>query len=137
MNSNSSKGSDEISPIAPLILVVDNDRDNLLLASYIIDDLGINCITLEDSQQCLTKIEELIPDLILLDIVMPRISGIEIIKQIRRNKAIANIKVIAVTGLTRAEDRAKLTEAGFNAYLGKPYSLEALETLICRLLNHL
>ena len=127
MPSSSSMGSDEISPgPSPLILIVDNDRDNLLLAKYIIESMGINCVTIEDSQQCLATIEELVPDLILLDIVMPNLNGIEIVEQIRGNLTTAEIKVIAVTGLTKVEDRDLLVEAGFDDYLCKPYFIEEL-----------
>ncbi|MDJ0574726.1 MAG: response regulator [Xenococcaceae cyanobacterium MO_234.B1] len=117
----------------PLVLIVDNDRDNLLFASCVIESLGIHHAVTDDSEKCLDLVGELLPDLILLDIVMPKIDGLEITRMIRRNKNICHIPIIAVTGLTRPQDTNQLIEAGCDDYLCKPYLIEELESKVSRL----
>lgn len=114
----------------PLILIVDNDLDNLLFASYVIESLGMNYAVTDDSEQCLNLVSEISPDLILLDIVMPKIDGLEITRKIKQNKQICHIPIIAVTGLTRPEDTSKIMEVGCDDYISKPYLIEDLEAKI-------
>ena len=136
MHSNLSQSSSEFAVShTPLVLIVDNDLDNLLLAKYVVESMGINCLTTGDSQQCLTIVREASPNLILLDVLMPHLSGIEIVEQIRSSVKVAETKVIAVTGLSKPEDIALLTDAGFDDYLCKPYLIEDLEAKIRFLLN--
>ncbi|MEY4519484.1 MAG: phosphate regulon transcriptional regulatory protein PhoB [Cyanobacteriota bacterium] len=138
MHSNSQKTFDKSSDnYQPLILIVDNDNDNLLFASYIIESMGLNYVVTDDSEQCLNLVAELLPDIILLDIVMPKLSGLEIVSLIKQDESLAHISLIAVTGLTKAEDREELISVGFDDYLCKPYLIEELEGKIYRLLNSL
>lgn len=117
-------------PNEPLILIVDNDRDNLLLASCVIESIGINCVVADNGKECLDLVFKLLPSLILLDIVMPNINGLEIIEIIKQNKTTTHIPIIAVTGLTRVKDRNKIIAAGCDDYLVKPYFIEELEAKI-------
>lgn len=118
----------------PLILIVDNDLDNLLFASCVIESLEIRCVVTDDSRKCLPLVRELLPDLILLDIVMPEIDGLEIARILKQSQKLANIPIIAVTGLTRPEDLERIAEAGCDACLAKPYLIEELEAKIWQFL---
>lgn len=122
-------------PRRPLILVVDNDRDNLLFASYVIQALGIDYLITDDSQKCLELVHEHHPDMILLDIVMPKLDGLEITRSIRKDRQISHISIVAVTGLTKPEDKTQLLAAGCDDYLRKPYLIEELETKIYKYLS--
>lgn len=122
----------------PLVLIVDNDPDNLLLASCVVETLGIGCAVTDESDKCLDLIYDLQPDIILLDIVMPKLDGLKITQIIRQDNTLAHISIIAVTGLTRLEDQTKIIEVGCDDYLCKPYLIEELESKIysclkCRL----
>ncbi|MEM7590845.1 MAG: response regulator [Cyanobacteria bacterium P01_A01_bin.83] len=108
-------------------MIVDNDRDNLLFASCVIESLGMNYVVTDNSEECLGLVYELLPDLILLDVVMPKLNGLEITQIIKQDNQISHIPVIAVTGLTHDEDKGKLIEAGFDSYISKPYLIEELE----------
>ncbi|MDJ0682083.1 MAG: response regulator [Xenococcaceae cyanobacterium MO_167.B52] len=119
----------------PLILVVDDDQDNLLFASYIVELLGMNCIVSDDSRETLFLVKKLLPDLILLDIVMPSLSGIDIAHQIKLDKNVNHIPIIAVTGLTRKQEKTQIINAGFNDYLCKPYLIEELQAKIYSILK--
>ncbi|PSB06003.1 response regulator [Pleurocapsa sp. CCALA 161] len=137
MHSNSDKiFNRSLEDYQPLILIVDNDNDNLLLASYIVESMGFDYVVTDDSEKCLSLAAELLPDIILLDIVMPKMNGLEIINLIKQDLSLAHISIIAVTGLTKAEDLDRLITAGFDDYLCKPYLIEELEGKIYSLLNY-
>ena len=114
----------------PLVLIVDNDRDNLLFASCVIESMGMNYAVTYDSEECLDLVYELLPDIILLDVVMPKINGLEITRIIKQDCKISLIPIIAVTGLTKTEDKNELIEGGFDDYICKPYLIEELESKI-------
>jgi CheY-like chemotaxis protein len=136
MHPNSNKFFDKsLKDYQPLILIVDNDNDNLLFASCIIEAMGFSYVVTDDSEKCLKLIDELSPDVVLLDIVMPKVSGLEIVSQIKQDPTLSHISLIAVTGLTKVEDRERLLREGFDDYLCKPYLIEELESKIYRLLN--
>ena len=120
----------------PLILIVDNDSDNLLFASYIVESMGMRYVVTDDSEKCLQLTHELLPDTILLDIVMPKMDGLAIIKLLKQDIETQHIPIIAVTGLCKVEEQKMLIESGFDDYLSKPYLIEELEAKIYRLLKH-
>ncbi len=120
----------------PLILVVDDDRDNLLFASYIIELLGMKFIVSADNQETMFLVKKFLPDLILLDIVMPNLNGIDVTRQIRQDKDVNHIPIIAVTGLTREQEKTQIINAGCNDYICKPYLIEELESKIHSVLQY-
>ena len=105
MHSNFKQELQQPRDYQPLILVVDNDHDNLLFASCVIESLGMRYVVTDDSGECLGLVSQLLPNIILLDIVMPKLDGLEITRLIRKDKNISHIPIIAVTGLTQAKDR--------------------------------
>ena len=114
----------------PLVLIVDDDRDNLLYASCVVDSMQLNYAVVENSQLCLDLVNRLVPDVILLDIVMPKLDGLEIARVVRQNQKTSHISIIAVTGLTEAEYRTQINDVGCDDYLCKPYFIEELESKI-------
>ena len=119
----------------PSVLAVDDDRDNLHLLSYILEALNLKCYGIGDSRKVLDLAVDKTPKLILLDIVMPNMSGFEIIKQLKSNLFTKNIPVIAITGLASLSDRAKIKSAGFEDYIGKPFAIEELEDKLDKYLS--
>lgn len=119
----------------PLILAVDDDADNLLLMTYTIEMLNCSVLTAVDGQSALEKAKTHQPDLILLDIMLSKLDGLELICQLKQHPRTSKIPVIAVTALARAEDKQRILQAGFDEYISKPYMLEDFESLICRYLN--
>jgi len=113
-----------------LILVVEDDDDNLLLMGYAIEAFGCKFIGQSSSEAVLSIAEEYQPDLILLDILMPDVDGIQVLQALKQNPSTCQIPVIAVTALARAEDRQSLLSAGFTDYISKPYMLDDLEALV-------
>ena len=127
--------SEKLSRGIPSVLAVDDDQDNLYLIRYISEALNFKCYGVNDSRKALDLAIEKSPQLILLDIVMPNMSGFEIIKQLKSNLFTENIPVIAITGLTSLAHQAKIKSAGFNEYISKPFLLEELEEKLVKYLN--
>ena len=119
----------------PLVLAVDDDLDNLELMSHILDLFGCSCVGTLDGKTTLGVIRDRQPDLILLDICLPDINGIELIYQIKQDPKLVNIPIIAVTSLARPEDRDRIFLAGFTDYICKPFNLDNLEITIHRYLH--
>jgi len=119
----------------PLVLVVDDDRDNLELMRHILDWFGCSCLGALDGKTTLSVVRDRLPDLILLDIRLPDIDGIELIYQLKQDPKLLNIPIIAVTSLARPEDRDRILLAGCVDYICKPFNLDNLEITIRRHLH--
>ena len=123
----------------PLILAVEDNEDNLLLLSYALESLGCKLICQNDSLTTVLIAKEYQPDLILLDILLPGVSGIDVVRSLKQEPLTSHIAAIAVTALASAEDREHILNAGFNDYISKPYMIEDLEAVVrpylCKKLN--
>lgn len=118
------------------ILIVDDNLQNLeLLEAYLetMDNLSTRRAT--DGEACLAAVKEKIPDLILLDIMMPRLSGYEVCKKLRAQEATANVPVIMVTALHEMADIELATEVGANEFLTKPVNRVDLAARVTALLR--
>lgn len=116
----------------PLILVVEDNDDNLQLMSYTLEALGCRLICQHDSSTTVVLAKEYQPDLILLDILLPTLSGIDVVRQLKQEPLTAQIPAIAVTALAHYEDKQRILMAGFDDYISKPYMIEDLEDMVCR-----
>lgn len=119
----------------PLVLVVDDNEDNLLLLAFVLEQLGCELLTAADGQTALDLAKSFKPTLILLDMMLPDLDGMEVCSRLRQNPLTTNIPVIAVTAMARAEDRERILEAGCNEYVSKPYAVDELEVLLSRYLS--
>jgi len=120
----------------PVVLVVDDDKDSLFLLTHILSQYVCNTVIESEGMKALEHIKTIQPDLILLDIWMPGMSGLEIIQEVRRDDAINSIPVVAVTALAREQDRSNIMKAGCDQYISKPYQLEEMETLLSLYLTY-
>ena len=113
-----------------LILIVEDNEKNMKLVRDVLQAKGyatIEAITGEDGIRLAAEDK---PDLILMDIQLPGINGIEALRVLRANPETAAIPAVAVTASVMQQDRKHITEAGFEGYLGKPLNLkEFLETV--------
>ena len=119
----------------PKVLVVDDDRDNLLFIGYALDLLGIKHIATESGKVALDLAKDKVPDLILLDMVMPETDGMNVARTLRKNPLTNHIPIIAVTGLTLAKHRKAIAAAGCDDYISKPLLIDELEAKIVEHLN--
>lgn len=114
----------------PTILAIENNEDNLAYLVYALDLLGYHCIPAQDAMSGLNLAQKYQPDLILLDIKMPKICGFELRRILQIDWLTRKIPVIAVTGLAREKEKKLILDAGFIDYLLKPYLLEDLEHIV-------
>ena len=113
-----------------LILIVEDNDKNLKLVRDVLQVKGYATIEAGNAEDGIVLARERKPDLILMDIQLPGMNGIEAIGVLRADPATAAIPVAAVTASVMPQDRNKITEAGFNAYVGKPINLkEFLDTV--------
>jgi two-component system cell cycle response regulator DivK len=116
--------------VARQALIVDDDAASLRLYSLLLRQAGMNVATSRNGLEALRIALDQKPDLIITDIRLPLLSGIELIKEIRRQPALRHVAIVVITAMATPENRALATEAGCDAYLLKPTSvLTFLETV--------
>jgi signal transduction histidine kinase/CheY-like chemotaxis protein len=115
------------------ILVVDDNADAAASLAILLGALGHEVHTADDGEAALTRAETLRPDLILLDIGMPKMNGYDACKVIRSRRWSANTQLVALSGWGQEEHKARARDAGFDHYLVKPVSVEALERVLASL----
>jgi DNA-binding response OmpR family regulator len=102
------------------ILVVDDTPKNVKLLADLLTVKGYNVVTAESGRQALAQLEAERPDRVLLDVVMPEMSGYEVCRTIRENPATQILPVVMVSPLDTAEERIKVLDAGADDFLNKP-----------------
>ncbi len=107
-------------------LVIEDNVDNMELMTLILEQSGYKVIKAETGQQGFDVALEARPDFILLDIQLPDIDGLEVLKKIRRSEIDGDIPVIAVTSYAMVGDREKMMAAGCNGYIEKPIDPEKI-----------
>jgi len=108
------------------VLLVDDSEINRKLVRENMENAGVKIIEAEDGEMAVSIAEKIKPDLILMDILMPRMDGFEATDIIRKNPDLKDIPVIALTALAMKEDIEKIEEAGFDEYLLKPFHISDL-----------
>ena len=117
------------------VVVADDDRDNLMFISLILDALNLEYYLANDGKTALDLINDKQPDLVLLDIVMPIMNGIEVNIVIKADRTTSRIPTVAITGLAESKHIASIKNAGFDDYIVKPFMIEDLETKLKCLLR--
>ncbi len=110
-----------MSPVSPprILIAEDNPQGLELLEAYLSDsDYVVDTAT--DGESTLRKVQSFKPDVLLLDIMMPKISGFEVCKRLKNDPATQNIVVLMITALDQPHDIDKAVEAGTNDFLTKP-----------------
>ena len=103
------------------VLVVDDDEVIRQLIAVNLTLEGFEVVTAVDGRDCLEKVAEVAPDVITLDVMMPRLDGWVTATQLRRNPATANIKVVLITARAQEDDKTRGSRVGADAYLTKPF----------------
>lgn len=122
------------SDLPPLALVVDDSITMRRVTQRLLERNGMRVITAKDGLEALEVLQNHRPQILILDIEMPRMDGYELAGRVRRNPEISDLPMIMVTSRTGAKHRARAIELGVNDYLGKPYQefemLEAIRHLL-------
>ncbi|TMG97060.1 MAG: response regulator, partial [Betaproteobacteria bacterium] len=117
------------------VLVVDDVADNRSLAVHFLEPLGFEMFEAADGLQALEFAQALRPDLILMDVVMPRMDGLQATRALRSLPAFQSLPIIAASAISSRADEAKSLAAGADAFLPKPLDFERLLERIAALLK--
>lgn len=119
----------------PTVLLVDDNPQNLELLEIYMEDLpGIRVVTATNGLEAMNIVAEESPDLILLDIMMPKLSGFEVCKRVKADPKTRDIIVIMVTALNEPSDIERAAECGTDDYISKPIDRKAMVDLVRNLL---
>ena len=108
------------------VMIVDDSPDALALMEKALSDEGFELIKVSNATEVGLKAAQLIPDLILLDFLMPEVNGFEVCKALRANDQTRNIPIMAVTCLTKERDIERIFSCGADEYLAKPFKIDHL-----------
>ena len=117
------------------VLVVDDESDVTELLQYRLEQEGYRVATLNDPLACIAKVREFEPELVLLDIMMPELSGIQLCRIIRADPVTKEIPIIFLSARGEVEDRIKGLEAGAEDYISKPFNTNELLLRISKMLR--
>ena len=115
-----SNGSNNLRNFGIEVLIVDDDPDTLFTLDELVQASNCKTVLAKSGKECLEALERNIPDLILLDILMPEMDGFQTIKRIKRNSKWTDIPVFAVTAKAMKEDNEIILKHGFSDYIPKP-----------------
>ena len=108
------------------VLIVDDNEMFIEMAKFILTAAANTVCTAADAKQALVMIPVFVPDLILMDVQMPDMDGIELTRQLKANPETKHIVIVAFTAYALKGDALKLQEAGFNGYIAKPVDVMTL-----------
>jgi len=114
------------------ILVVDDNPTNKKLLAYLLSSFGYEVQTADSAQGALATLEDSLPDLILLDVQMPGMDGLQLTRLLKADPRTRNIVIIAVSAYAMRGDEEKAIDAGCDAYVTKPIDTRTLPTLVAR-----
>ena len=121
--------------MARTILIVEDNPQNRYLVTFLLEKHGYDLQVAEDGQQALAMLEEGTPDLILMDMQLPRIDGYEATRRIKADPRFRNIPLVALSAHSMHGDRSRAMQAGCDEFVTKPVDADGLVALLSRLLG--
>ncbi len=119
----------------PTILVVEDEVPLLTLLRYNLEKQGFRVDEAADGEEALLRVAESRPDLVLLDWMLPALSGIEVCRRLRRRPATRDLPIIMVTARTEDQDAVRALDTGADDYISKPFAMDGLMARIRALLR--
>lgn len=120
---------------ATRVLVVEDNERNLKLVRDVLQYAGYEIIEARTGEEGVELAQSRSPDVILMDLQLPDIDGMEALRRIRKSPVTADVPVVAVTAFAMQDDRARVFDAGFDGYLEKPLSVRELPALVQQFLT--
>lgn len=120
----------------PRILVVDDEVDFVQLVTLRLEAAGYEAPCAYDGQQALDQVQRLMPDLVILDLMLPRIDGFKVCRLLKFDKRYKKIPVLIMTARAQREDRELAMECGADAYVTKPFNGQLLVVRLQGLLSN-
>lgn len=121
--------------VAPARIMIVEDDDNIATAlEYVISREGMACERIASGGEAMTRIRDTRPDLVLLDIMLPEVSGYDICRDIRTDPGLSNVRILMMTARGSAAEQKKVMALGADGFISKPFELKFLRTEVHRLL---
>ncbi|MES3630222.1 MAG: response regulator transcription factor [Longimonas sp.] len=111
---------------SPLVLIVDDEQDLLSLLKYNMEQEGFETALAKDGVEALEKARALEPDLIVLDVMMPRLDGIQVCEQLRKDAHLRTTPIMMLTARSEEDDQVQGLDVGADIYLSKPVSVSVI-----------
>ncbi|MEQ8707577.1 MAG: response regulator [Rhodospirillales bacterium] len=121
--------------MAKKILIVEDNELNMKLFNDLLQAHGYETLQSKDGKEALKLARDNMPDLILMDIQLPEISGLEITRMLKEDQGLKHIPVIAVTAFAMKGDEEKIREGGCEGYIAKPISVASFLETVASFLN--
>jgi DNA-binding response OmpR family regulator len=118
------------------VLIVEDSKNISFMIEMCLKTNGYQVFKASDGVEAMVKIFDIIPDLILLDILIPKLNGYSVCEAVKSNEKISRIPIIAMSAKTQDEDIQKAFELGVSDYLAKPFSPAELLSAVRKYLNH-
>jgi CheY-like chemotaxis protein len=118
------------------VLIVDDSETNLVLLEAVLEDEGWIVKTAASATAGMDMIKDKIPDLILLDLIMPRVDGYEMLDRLKSSEKLKRIPVIVVSAVSDAKTRQTCIEKGAQDYMPKPVDIDLLLSKVRKILNN-
>jgi chemosensory pili system protein ChpA (sensor histidine kinase/response regulator) len=119
----------------PIVMVVDDSITMRKVTSRVLENHSLEVMTAQDGVDAIEKLHDRVPDLMLLDIEMPRMDGYELLQHVRADARLRHVPVVMITSRAGQKHRKKAREAGANDYLTKPYQEPELVEKVGELLD--
>jgi two-component system, cell cycle response regulator DivK len=119
----------------PLVLIVEDNPRNLKLARDVLSHAGYDTLEAASAEEGLALAHERHPGVVLLDIQLPGMDGVQALRSLRADPATADIPVIALTAFAMKADRERFLEAGFDHYVEKPLDIHELRRQVAAVLD--
>lgn len=117
------------------ILIVDDNNDVVTTYRVVLERMGYAVEVARDGNECLEKIEQDRPDMVLLDVLLPGLSGNEVCRVIKETARTSDMPVVAITASVAADTREKMAEVGADAFLLKPIEVSDLNRVVKQFLG--
>ena len=112
------------------ILIVDDELDTLLPLKRALEMEDFNVVEAQDGVEALEKVRSEIPDLVLLDLMLPKINGFEVCQRLKQDEATSSIPIIMLTAKGETSDKIEGIEIGADDYVTKPFNLDELKARV-------
>jgi two-component system cell cycle response regulator DivK len=117
------------------ILLVEDDFMNMRLAEHILEGEGYTVLRATTAQEALRKIESTFPDLILMDVQLPDMDGMTVVRILREKPSTRDITILALTACAMKGDRERILQRGCNGYISKPIDVQDFINTVRRFLS--
>jgi len=114
----------------PIILLIDDEKSYAKVIKEAIETNGVEVLLAHNAMDALNLFQQVTPDLILLDVMMPEVDGLSLLRWIREHSENENLPIHVVSAKTQPDDRRAAMEAGANGFLGKPFTVDEMREVI-------